>query len=112
MTAKDLLDRPTEEIVEYFKNQARYRGIGNESLGLDIRVIFDFRGRKFRFDRILKKSEMVVLTENHYTIYTRGDDDTYMRIRVRYNSGPAVIVDIDKCEYITGLMIDRKKFTG
>lgn len=110
MKAKELLDWPIEEIAKYFKDQARNRGVGNESLGLDIHVVFDFRGRPFRFDNIIKKGEMVVLTGNNYTIYTRGDDYTYCRIRVRYNSGPVVMIDIAKCEYVSGKIIDRQVY--
>jgi hypothetical protein len=109
LKAKELLNRPIEEIAKYFKDQARTRGV-NENLGLDIYVIFDFRYRPFRFDSILKKGEMIVLTGNNYTIYTRGDDYTYIRLRVRYSAGPDVIIDIATCEYVSGKIIDRRRY--
>jgi hypothetical protein len=110
LTARELLNSPIEEIAKYFKRQ--HRTVIDSSLGLETRAVFDFRNRSFRFDHIIKKGEMVVLTENHYTIYTRGDDYTYMRLRVKFNTNHEVDLHIATCEYITGKIIDCKRFTA
>lgn len=105
MTARELFSRSGAEIIDYFEKQS---GKGSDRLGLDTRAIF--YSDSSLCSKVLKKSErIIVLSPRQYIIYYQNDENTYMRVRVVLNA--VIEVEIYTCKYITGRIVDRKRFT-
>lgn len=105
MTAKELFSRSVAEIVDHLEKQS---GKGSDRLGLDTRAIF--YSNSCLCSKVLKKSErIIVISPGQYIIYYQNDENTYMRVRVVFNA--VIEVEMYTCKYITGRIVDRKRFT-
>ena len=108
MTAKELFSRSVAEIIDHFEKQSYRFGKDSDRLGLDTRAIF--YSDSSLCSKVLKKSErIIVLSPRQYIIYYQNDENTYMRVRVVLNA--VIEVEMYTCKYITGRIVDRKRFT-
>lgn len=106
MTARELYNMPVEELLEYFKKLAKSPTV---SLGLSIRVIFDWRGKVFSSFYLMKKTDMIILLSDYYLVYSRYDENTYLRCIVIFEPSSEFRVTMTRYKYNTGEKVDGKR---
>lgn len=107
MTVKELLGLSNNQIFEYIKARKF-----EATLGLDIKVVVAGIDRSAYYGKLLKKSNVILVSGERRVIFARFDSTSYIHMEVCFvltSNVRTTWITINRYENKTGKLIDCKR---